>query len=239
MPRNHSAKEFYVAWPMRSGLLLEFETSAEWTLCGELFINQEYREALDCTAEDAFFKKSVRILDLGCNVGYFTLMAANWAITTGDWDSFYIEAIDANPKVTTIARERFRKQSKDYLVGNVALYTGAVGQRSGTARLQVEDFHPQTRVAAEGNVEVPYLDLDKTLEPGDIDLCKCDLEGSEQALIENYPDLFGRIGVFVCEFHKTLVDIEKCHVLLRSYGFEHYSTEREDETMSNEVWRRR
>ncbi len=66
---------------------------------------------------------------------------------------------------------------------------------------------------------VAYVDLEKIFENVEtIDLLKCDIEGSEADLINNYGDLFKKVKVAVFEFHHELCDVAGLEERLASSG---------------------
>ena len=71
-----------------------------------------------------------------------------------------------------------------------------------------------------------------------IDILKCDIEGAEQRLIENYGDILRKTRVAVFEFHRDRCDTQRCRALLRDYGFTNAATMREGAAYSLcPVWR--
>ncbi len=69
-------------------------------------------------------------------------------------------------------------------------------------------------------VEASYLDLDQLVSKDvSIDLLKCDIEGSELELLENYPDLMRRARNLLIELHPLRCDRARCETLLKEYGF--------------------
>ena len=66
------------------------------------------------------------------------------------------------------------------------------------------------------------MDADK-----DIDLLKCDIEGSEFSFLDNYSDLLPRVKMAVFEFHKYGADIDHYRRLLCSYGFRQHAVLRD------------
>ena len=129
------------------------------------------------------------------------------------------------------------------LSGHVQLVHGAVGQRSGTAVIR-DDRHASTIIGASGEggaagAQVPYVDLSPLFaEVTSIDLLKCDIEGSEQLFIEQYPDLLQKVRVAVFEFHRDRCDVERCQALLRDYGFSNEAMLRRGEAdFTLVVWR--
>lgn len=205
---NLNEASFYLNWPLRSGLVLEMESLADWGVAAEIFINNEYEAALKCATIDPL-KRKLRILDLGANMGYFSLYAADYCIRHGlDFD---ILAVEANPQCVREMFARFRRQPTNQLVGKIDIRHGLIGYRSGTNKLQLDpEFHAKTWVNDNGTVEVAYLDLDKIITPGEeIDIIKLDIEGSEAHFAYTYSDsLLKRTNVVIAELHHTICNTE-------------------------------
>jgi hypothetical protein len=60
-----------------------------------------------------------------------------------------------------------------------------------------------------------------------IHLLKCDIEGSEQMFLENYPDILAMTDAVVMELHPELCDVQHCRQLLNDAGLEHAMTIRD------------
>jgi FkbM family methyltransferase len=208
----------------------------EWVFYNEIFVSGEYDQALALVLDAPRDNGApLQILDVGANVGFFTLRAVDRLLGRGGrLDSVAITAFEANE---AFAREYEARVFVDNGLGSrVRLVPGLVGERSGAAVLYYDSVH---RRSNHSGVLVPYVDLSAELaRVPRIDLLKCDIEGSEARLIENYPDVFAKTRVAIFELHRDLCDTERCRALLREYGFTHATTMREGEPMSiYMVWR--
>jgi FkbM family methyltransferase len=112
----------------------------------------------------------------------------------------------------------------NHLGDQVRLVHGLAGARSGDAVLHRSRDHLLSSIVlprlSSGGTRVPFVDLDKLL-PGnsEIALLKCDIEGAELAVLENYAELLHRVRVAVFELHDNLCDTSRCKQLLAAYGF--------------------
>jgi FkbM family methyltransferase len=225
---------------LHSGLQIEVASPSDWTIYNEVFADGEYDAALERLLAGARGKDRLRILDLGANVGYFSLRAADRLLRSplaeADWDLVLVEA--SRRLVGDIER---RLLSQPLLAGRVRVVHGLAGRRSGTGVLQETGCHfSNTAAGGRGSGRasgrgspVPYVDLEALFPEGaSIDLLKCDIEGSELELLESYGDLLRRAEVAVIELHHELCDTARCYEILRAAGFAGEERLREDDRVS-------
>jgi len=247
-----------LTWPLPTGVRIRVAHYGDWAVYNEIFVNGEYDEAIAKAVDLAGNRPPLHIVDLGANVGFFTLRAVDRLRRRGVDTGLAITAIEADEACTRTFQQRVCGDNG--LAGNVRVVRAAVGERTGVALLREALAHfphgrlstirerrpaagtsrPAISGAAERpEVQVPYVDLSTLLASvPQIDLLKCDIEGSEQPLIENYPDLFRKVRMAVFEFHRDLCDVDRCQALLREYGFEHHATFRPGATyFTYGVWR--
>lgn len=225
-----------LTWQTRSRVQLQVGCFSDWVIYNEIFVNGEYDHALalalDAPREDG---ATLQIVDVGANVGFFTLRAVDRHLDRGaPLDSVAITAFEANAAYT---REYESRVIGDNRLGpRVRLVHGAVGERGGTATLHRDSVLGRS---GQRGVPVPYVDLTTVLAGVPrIDLLKCDIEGAEQRLIENYADVLGKTRVAAFELHRDRCDTARCRALLNEYGFTHAAIVREGEAFSLlTVWR--
>lgn len=230
-----------LTWPLPSGVRIRVAHYGDWAVYNEIFVNGEYDAAIAMALGNAS-PRPLRVLDLGANVGYFSLRLVDRLRHRGEPDDrVTITAVEAD---AVCARRYLERVHGENGLGSIAmLVRGAVGRRSGRAVLSGGELHfPHGRVSTGDGTRgaaVEYLDLAALMAGTDqIDLLKCDIEGSEEALIEHYPDLFQKVRMAVFEFHRPLCDVDRCQALLREYGFTHFVTYRESDTnFTCGVWR--
>lgn len=241
--RRLSARLFHwlhLGWSLPSGIRVRIEDYGDWDVYNEIFVNGVYDEAI-ATALRMTSGRPMHIVDLGGHVGFFSLRAVDRLRQRGITDAeIRITAIEADRLCGASFHQRMRDNG---LCGVVRLVWGAVGEKAGLALFREAPAHfPHGRLSVTGErrpltnsrgeatheeagaveVLVPYVDLSSLLaNVPRIDLLKCDIEGSELALIENYRDIFQKVEVAVFECHGDLCDIGRCQALLREYGFEH------------------
>jgi FkbM family methyltransferase len=103
-------------------------------------------------------------------------------------------------------------------------FTGSWGHRTGSAKIfESASFGAANSLFATkipAGVEVPFVDLSPVFAAdAAIDLLKCDIEGSELLLLENYADLLAKTRVAIFEFHPELCDVPECKRILVDAGF--------------------
>lgn len=123
-------------------------------------------------------------VDVGANLGYFTLLAAQWVGQSGRVDAFEPDPIN---------RQRLEQHLHENALGDrVRIYPIAASSQAG----EVELTHPRAAgtnhgmasfyksLTGEGETfTVPTARLDKVLD-GEPDLIKIDVEGAELSVIE-------------------------------------------------------
>lgn len=204
---------------LRSRLRVELKSRADWMLFNDIFVEGEYDRAISLVT--AAPPEDPLILDLGANVGFFSLRFADrWLSAIGDRAPFRIAAVEGVPG---LVREYDRRLSQPPLMGRISSYCGLVGRRSGVAEVTAPRFHVTGSIGPSSRwvrrFRVQYLDLEDLLNPRErIALLKCDVEGAEQEFLETYPGLLERVDHAVFELHTQRCDVPRCRRLLKDYG---------------------
>ena len=191
--------------------------------------------------------RPVRILDLGANVGYFSLRCAALHCQARPGAPLEIFAVEGSSRLFGELQERAARSAPSGVT--LTLKHGLVGRRSGKAMFHSSLFSSCTNaVSRDANVssnplrnnyaeECEYLDLDTVIAPGtELDLIKCDIEGSELEFLQAYPDLLGRARSLVVELHPLECDTPTCRDLLKTYGFARQRVIKELPTHSQEMY---
>jgi len=207
-----------LTWDLPCALRARLASYDDWVIYNEIFVHGDYDRAL-CRALDAAAgeARAVTIVDIGANVGFFTLRAAQQLMQRGmDNRGSRIIAVDCHPE--SVKEFETRIFSENNLSRMVNLIEGLVGSRTGEATLYGDSLFRREMRA----VTVPFVDLDPVFAAvPQIDLLKCDIEGSELLFVENYPDLLRKVQLAVFELHSHLCDTRRCQELLTEYGFTH------------------
>ena len=208
-----------------SGVRLRVADDSDWTVYTEVFRHNEYdvaiNRALDSTDDGHF-----NVVDLGANVGFFTLRLIDVIRTRGNRSlDVAITAIEGSPQ--RVADLRSRIFGDNGLTAQVRVIAGLVGERSGVGTMYETRYHGESslfkRAGSSGQgLQLEFVDVSRLLasEPV-IHLLKCDIEGAELQFIRNFPDVLHKTRVAVFELHDELCDPDACLRLLREYGFPH------------------
>lgn len=212
-----------------SGVRLRIASDTDWTIYTEVFRKGEYDTAID-RALASTSSKRLRIVDLGANVGFFTLRVVDAIRSQRSSFDGEIVAVEGSPR--RVAEFRSRVLDENNLTQQVRLIGGLVGDRSGSAPLYDGASHGDSSIfrRAESSAivdEVEFVDLSQIFasEPA-IHLLKCDIEGAELQFIRTYRELLQKTQVAIFELHDQLCDTSACRRLLREYGFAHEATVR-------------
>lgn len=206
---------------LTSGLQVRVASQSDWAIYNEVFGSGDYDPAILMGLERAGETGQLRILDLGANVGFFTLRCVELSRRQPRPPTLQVTAIEGNPNCF---RELTTRLCRDNHLTWVTPIHGLVGERSGTAAISDLEFSGQNEVGvnpSKGHFLVDYVDLEKALGAGGIGLLKCDIEGSELVFLHNYPELLQRTEVAVLELHHEKCERGDCIALLRAAGLVH------------------
>jgi FkbM family methyltransferase len=149
-----------------------------WTI-----LNQLKQGAFEPFERELFveaLRPGMVVLDLGANVGYYTLLAARKVDRDG-----VVYAFEPHPRTLRSLRDNVAMNT----ASNVRIFDAAVSDRSGERLLYVSDTASHSglyrsmedekpRSLSVATLAIDDLDLDR------IDLLKLDIEGEEQAALE-------------------------------------------------------
>jgi FkbM family methyltransferase len=208
------------SWALRSGIVIRVLNYNDWMIYNDIFVDGEYNDALEhLLGGTADLPRPVRVLDLGGNVGFFTLRLAD-AFLQQNRREFEVVAVEGSP--STFGELQQRLQANEELLGSrVRAVHGLAGERTGAAEIAENPSHGENTLFSEGGrrKSVPFVDLESLLQGWErIDLLKCDIEGAEELFLGNYPELLRRIDRAVFEFHHDKCDVPRCRRLLAEAG---------------------
>jgi FkbM family methyltransferase len=154
----------------------------------------------DCYRFGTYPTGAKHVIDLGANVGIFSMMAA---LTD---PSCRVTAVEANPALVEVARRNLsaadvlqRVELLNEIVGDAA--TANVG--NGVQPIRLERFSPSEAIERWGRC----------------DFLKCDIEGSEHSLFDGDLRWLDSVDAMAIEYHWTRADGERLANLLMSRGF--------------------
>lgn len=210
--------ELDLHWKTASGLRVSVLGAADWYLYNEIFVEGEYDAPIDAVLRRAPASAPVSVLDLGANVGFFTLRFVDRLRRARPEQPFRVTMVEGSPRLAGEAARRVVEANG--LGDRVRVVHGLAGDRRGSARLHEGDFHPRNGLSGDGSgTEVPFVNLETLLPPGEpIDLLKCDIEGSEERFAESYGALLRRVRAAVVELHPALCDTERSLRLMAEAG---------------------
>jgi len=135
-------------------------------------------------------KEGMTVVDVGANVGYYTLLAARLVGRSGR-----VVAFEPSPDNFALLKRNVEANGYD----NVVLVPKAVSDDSGTARLRLDRSSSGGHSLSDfrggaDTVEVETISLDEYFAGHDdrIDLLKVDAEGAEMAIFRGMQDVLAR-----------------------------------------------
>jgi FkbM family methyltransferase len=229
-----------ISFTANTGISFPVTKKIERDIIRELFFNKEY-EALFSSMD---FDAVATVLDLGCNVGFFSLYMEHYLrLHLGKAGATRYLMIDANKECIDLAQRNVEKSGMSDLCRVVE---GLVGKRGA-----VKDFHVSKQLGRSSSVvghEVSKTLSIKSLDLEDVshqlgfegfDLIKADIEGAEGELIEEYGALIASARYLLFEWHATCgLSWEEFVGKLSSLGFSHVKTNQEYETSRTTLFER-
>ena len=205
-------------WKLRSGIFVRIENDSDWYVFNEIFTNKEYDPAFK------FFFSSPSsnplILDLGANVGYFTLRIADELIMAG-YENYTIISVEGAPSNYQVLQNRLKQP---LIENKIKCFFGLAGYKTGVSKVIHSSQHyghfSGTDNSGAKTEEVKYIDIEELIagDARQIELLKCDIEGSEEIFIKEYSALIKRVNSAVFEFHAGECDVNNCRQMLKDLG---------------------
>jgi FkbM family methyltransferase len=217
-----------------TGITVQIKSFADWGIYNDVFVDGEY----DIPIRSVFSKATgpVRILDLGANVGLFMKRVLH--IRRAEFPQLPVEIICVEGFPETFADLRDQAPVLQ-LSESVEFLHGLAGRKSGSAVLTPNPFHAMTGLARKqgaSGVKVNFIDLSQASSHWNrIDLLKCDIEGSEQMLFENYEDLLHVSELAAVEFHLDKVSRDACLKIASLCGLKNRTIFHENQHISVEM----
>jgi FkbM family methyltransferase len=224
--KSHLLYQSFYEWmklenTLRTGIILRVASRGEWWVYNDIFVNGEYDAPILQALEKCSPLGPLTVLDLGANVGFFTLRVVDLVRQTRPECRIDVTMVEASPKVFAELETRMRTQALPEV--NLRMVQGLVGMRTGSASLEESAIHVKNTIMTSGSRHghtIPFIDLNVLMEQvGEIDLLKCDIEGAELLFVENYEGLLGKARSAVFELHHEMCDTERCRRILVTSGF--------------------
>jgi FkbM family methyltransferase len=195
----------HLDYRLPSGIRLKIASYSDWCIYNDIFIIGEYDEAIEAALQKASPTEVFHLVDLGANVGFFTLRVLDLINRRKiSFPAISCLLVEASPRLEQAIRDHLQSAHLASLQTQVVI--GLVGKRTGHARLELRASECMNQVVAAGRGHartMAYYDLDQALtEVANIDLLKCDIEGSERDFLDNYPHLLRKTQAAIFEFHE-------------------------------------
>lgn len=128
------------------------------------------------------------VIDVGANVGFFTLRFARWV---GGGEVIALEPEERNYQLLLAALER------KHLIARVRALKAAAAATAGTMRLEINRLHPADHKLSFGGtgVAVTAVRLDDLVKDKGVlrpSLVKIDVQGAEMLVLQGAPDILRR-----------------------------------------------
>src|SRR5688572_11630637 len=227
------------SWTLNSGLVIRVLNYNDWMIYNDIFVEREYDAAIEDLLAESDASRPLQVLDLGGNVGFFTLRLAHLLLQAGRTD-FRVTMVEGSPSTYPELLERLGA-NKELLGDRVTALHGLAGNRTGEAQIVQGVAHGENTIFGETSrgTTVPFLDLEKLAGNWPrIHLLKCDIEGAEEIFLGNYSDLLAKTDRAVFEFHHDKCDIPHCRQMLADAGLSPAKTIREFGHCSVELFSR-
>ena len=210
------------SWTVRSGVKIKVLSKSDWVIYNDIFVDGEYDLTIKEALRSAPHDRTIRVLDLGANVGFFTLRFLDLLRQSEQRDlPHQLTLVEGSPSVVSQLKGRLLEDNT--LESEVRIVHGLVGEREGSARISEHDFPAMSSLYFDQNAEavnVNFVNVNSLFQSGEvIDLLKCDIEGSELTFIENYGDLLRSCRLAVFELHHDKCDTARCMKILAELGF--------------------
>jgi FkbM family methyltransferase len=139
---------------------------------------KECFEAEDAEALRAWARPGTTVIDVGANMGFFTVRFARWVGPTGR-----VIAVEPETENLRLLRHRLERSG---LGVNVDVVEGVAAEEPGMLRLAVNPFHPADHRIGEEGLPVRAWTIDELVAARDwpaISLIKIDVQGAEVRVV--------------------------------------------------------
>lgn len=231
--RTYFWKLLKLTFKLKSGLLVTVNNDTDFIVFQEIFINKEYE-----TAINSFLNQDLKdplILDLGANVGYFSLRISDELLlkNVDKFSSYCIEASVNNFKTL------LKRIDQPLLKDKISAVRGLAGFKNGSSFLSTNTVHFGYGVTTKKlkSEEVEYINIEELIGDDNrpVAFLKCDIEGSEEDFLSSYPSLLQRTMMAVIEFHHNAINFDKCSEYLSNAGLNHVTVLNTDSRYNTSV----
>lgn len=127
-------KQLNLKWKLQSGIVVMIESEAEWVIYNDIFVEGEYDVPIKKAISSADSSRPLNVIDIGANLGFFTLRLADLIWRSGISELNYeVTLVEGSSKVFEMLKTRFAEQR--VLTDKLKLVHGLVGERQGSAKM--------------------------------------------------------------------------------------------------------
>ncbi|NJO14806.1 MAG: FkbM family methyltransferase [Thioploca sp.] len=169
------------------------------------FFYKNHYEAKSIALPQNWIKPNTIVIDVGANIGFFTLQFSQWITGKG-------KVIAIEPEATNYARLQ-RKLTRASLIDSVEIINAAVADITGEALLELNPLHPGDHKLGKQGIPIMVTTIDALLSERDypeVSFIKIDVQGAEQLVLNGATET-------IAQFQPTLF-VEISDSGLRSYG---------------------
>ena len=198
---------------LRTGVSIEVRNHVDWCLYNDIFVDGEYDRAISDLLRAN--KSTLRVLDLGCNVGFFVLRILDRLLLDNNPKTLEIAAVEPDDINVAEFRRRLSQQT-NFRDGDLRceIAQGLAGKKRGSeVFFHTHSHHAGSVIAAlsadkRRGQSVDYIDVSTRFGSESWDLIKCDIEGAEKHFVDSYPEVLAKTGIFVVELHHGICELE-------------------------------
>lgn len=166
-----------------------------------------------------YLKPSYVVVDVGANIGYYTLLSAEKVGPSGK-----VYAFEAHPKIYKYLEENIHLNHFD----NVETFPVALGGQVGSVRFSDQSKDDMNNVTDAGEITVHMDALDNKMKSvSRVNLLKIDVEGYEKFVLSGSSETLGKTDTIFFEawdkhFSKYGYKLQDIFSILSPYGFSYF-----------------
>lgn len=172
---------------LADGSTVRFRPAA---MAANLWVDPAQFDGRDIDFLRRFLRPGDTFVDIGANVGVYSLYAAQVVGPTG-----HVIAVEAHPQTFNYLEENVHANGYRW----VKCVRAAVTDHNGNVRVTDIRSDDQNRVDPSGPIQVPGLTLDQLIPSGPVRLLKVDVEGHETAVMAGAIDVVSRTEAVLVE----------------------------------------
>ena len=195
--------------------ILTYDTQWSESIYKEIFLDKEYEY------ENIKVEENDIVLDLGANIGIFSLYAESKK-------SKHIYSFEPIKEYYEMLKENLKNYK------NIQFFNSAISYKTGKSKIVrnfdnntiLTEVYDQFGIKNENKTEIDTLSINDFIDNIEkIDFMKLDIEGSEYDIFENITNYnLNKISKIVCEYHWNYENrLDKTIKILNANGFKVYT----------------